>query len=95
MTGCPDELFEKRPLRSLQDIPEARQLPVIGQVRLHGDHRHVVVRQSPFVGVLGAGLAVDELAREPEILAAPGVFVAVELLAPEAAVLAAEFYELS
>ena len=37
-----------------------------------------------------SGSLVDEVAREPEILPAAGILVAVELLAPEAAVLAAE-----
>ena len=48
------------------------------------------MRERPLVGILRPGLAVDEIAREPEIRTAPRVFVAVKLLAPEPAVLAAE-----
>nr|DAN09816.1 MAG TPA: Ribosomal protein L19 [Caudoviricetes sp.] len=94
-SDCSPPIFRSgAPLRSLQHLRQILQLAVIRQIDLHGNHRHVLVGQRPFVGVGGFRLAVDEFAREPEILPAPGVFVAVELFAPETAVLAAEFHSL-
>ena len=73
---CSPPIFRSgAPLRSLQHLRQILQLAVIRQIDLHGNHRHVLVGQRPFVGVGGFRLAVDEFAREPEILPALKMFV--------------------